>query len=344
MTSTTFKILIIENSLIKSRKIKKFFLPKGKYQFKTYESRDLTEALKKLAKKKFNVILANPDLPNTNPLNTFSKIRFSAPNTPLILISEKNDPFLEQQAIKGGAYSFLLFGEYLRHVLPQAVRFAIEKQQAQNFLINTIEDLRQSEEGWKSLVKNVTDFVYMIDRNGKILFINRVLSDLSYDQVLNSTVFDYIDPIYHDSVRSTIEKCFESGEPGTYETIARGPQMTQSIYLSRVGPIYQNEEVESLAIISSDITEQKRLETELLNSRKLEAIGHLAGGIAHDFNNILTSILGYSSLLLENKKLDNLIKQDIKEINEDALRAAGLTKQLLAFSRKQMLQPTTINL
>ncbi|HEA69388.1 MAG TPA: hybrid sensor histidine kinase/response regulator [Desulfobacterales bacterium] len=93
-----------------------------------------------------------------------------------------------------------------------------------------------------------------------------------------------------------------------------------------------------------DITEQKNLEAQLLQSQKMEAIGKLSGGVAHDFNNLLTSITGNAELLSMKLQKDSPLKEYAKEISKASDRAASLTRQLLAFSRKQVLQPKVMSL
>lgn len=92
-----------------------------------------------------------------------------------------------------------------------------------------------------------------------------------------------------------------------------------------------------------DITERKRLEEQLRQAQKMEAIGRLAGGVAHDFNNILTVIQGYTGLLLQGLQAQDPLSDDIGQIQKSAERAAALTRQLLAFSRKQVLQPVVLD-
>jgi PAS domain S-box-containing protein len=97
-------------------------------------------------------------------------------------------------------------------------------------------------------------------------------------------------------------------------------------------------------IINTDITEKKRLEMQFLHSQKLEAIGTLAGGVAHDFNNLLTVIAGFSDLLLKRAPLDEANAELLREIRKASDKASILTRQLLAFSRKQMLRPQVVDL
>jgi two-component system cell cycle sensor histidine kinase/response regulator CckA len=96
--------------------------------------------------------------------------------------------------------------------------------------------------------------------------------------------------------------------------------------------------------VATEITQRKELESQLRQAQRMEAVGQLAGGIAHDFNNVLTAILGYTLLLLRDPALPAAHREDIQEIHRAAQRAATLTQQLLAFSRRQVLQPTMLDL
>jgi PAS domain S-box-containing protein len=96
--------------------------------------------------------------------------------------------------------------------------------------------------------------------------------------------------------------------------------------------------------VARDITDHRLLEERVVQAEKIESIGRLAGGIAHDFNNLLTAILGYTELLLGKKQHDDPDRGDLEEIQKAGQRAAALTQQLLAFSRKQVLQPKDVDL
>ena len=112
----------------------------------------------------------------------------------------------------------------------------------------------------------------------------------------------------------------------------------------RLGRRPAHDEGASATIFALDTTEQRTLQENLAQSQKMQAIGQLAGGVAHDFNNVLTAIIGYSDLLLANHRPTDPSFQDIMQIKQNANRAAGLVRQLLAFSRRQTLRPQTLQL
>src|SRR5205085_5473843 len=97
-------------------------------------------------------------------------------------------------------------------------------------------------------------------------------------------------------------------------------------------------------VLATDVTERRSLEAQLRQGQKMEAIGRLAGGIAHDFNNLLTAIIGYSQLLMSQVGPTSKLRRELEEIYKAGTRAASLTSQLLAFSRKQVVQPVSLNL
>jgi PAS domain-containing protein len=117
-------------------------------------------------------------------------------------------------------------------------------------------------------------------------------------------------------------------------------------YLEASGRAFYNQADLLIRMIGTarDITEQRELEEQFRQAQKMEAVGQLAGGIAHDFNNVLNIILGYSDLLLAKSMPQDSVYGKIDEIRKAAEQAAGLTQQLLAFSRRQVLQPRVLNL
>src|SRR5260370_21070651 len=113
---------------------------------------------------------------------------------------------------------------------------------------------------------------------------------------------------------------------------------------SRASPILnENGAVERLVLVSRDVTESKQLEEPFRQAQKMEAVGRLSGGVAHDFNNLLGVIIGYGEILQEKPAADDGMRACVDEIMKAGHRAASLTRQLLAFSRQQVLDPKVID-
>jgi len=143
----------------------------------------------------------------------------------------------------------------------------------------------------------------------------------------------------------TVKQTLESGEPYELELEVLRTDGTTRRILTRGAAIRdQNGRVIRLHGTAQDITEQKRLEAQFIQAQKMEAVGVLAGGVAHDFNNLLTVINGYSDFLLNDLASDDPKRDDLEQIKRAGQRAASLTSQLLAFSRKQVLQPRILEL
>jgi PAS domain S-box-containing protein len=105
-----------------------------------------------------------------------------------------------------------------------------------------------------------------------------------------------------------------------------------------------DEQTLGVGVIVAETTEQKRLEAQLIQSQKMESVGRLAGGVAHDFNNLLTAISGYTELALDDLPEDSRVIGDLEEIRKAVARASALTRQLLAFARKQVIEPRILDL
>ncbi len=126
--------------------------------------------------------------------------------------------------------------------------------------------------------------------------------------------------------------------------VARGALDGQEIYLQVAFTRAMLDGAPSVLAVLSDATELKTLEAQFVQSQKMQAVGQLAGGVAHDFNNLLTAINGHCDLLLMRHDVADVEHGDLMQIRQNANRAAALVRQLLAFSRKQTLRPTVINL
>jgi len=142
-----------------------------------------------------------------------------------------------------------------------------------------------------------------------------------------------------------LERVNKERQAEIYEVEARSRDgLRINLTVKAVGSFDENGELRELKSYLFDVTERKKLEEQLRQSQKIEAVGRLAGGIAHDFNNLLTAILGYSSLMLKRMGERDPLRRNLLEIRKAGDRAASLTHQLLAFSRKQVLLPEILDL
>ena len=136
-----------------------------------------------------------------------------------------------------------------------------------------------------------------------------------------------------------------AGRPVQGDMIAYRKDRSHHAIEWQVTPLrMEGKEVTHLVSVQRDVSEQRRLENQLRQSQKMEAVGRLAGGVAHDFNNLLTAIIGYNQLMHLRLDADDPLHEAVEQIGNAAERAATLTSQLLAFSRRQILQPRVIDL
>ncbi|HEV8431166.1 MAG TPA: response regulator [Pyrinomonadaceae bacterium] len=217
--------------------------------------------------------------------------------------------------------------------------------------------VRRAEENYRSIFENAVEGIFQSTPERRLITVNPSMARiLGYDspQQLIDSLDDigaelYVNPEQAEEVTRTLE---QEGIVQGFEFEAYRKDR-EKIWLSLNIRLVRDEEGKPLFREGAieDITEQKRaelergkLEEQLRQSQKMEAIGQLAGGVAHDFNNLLTAINGYSSLALQRTNPDARVKTYLEEIRKAGDRATNLTRQLLAFGRKQMLKPVAMNL
>lgn len=220
-----------------------------------------------------------------------------------------------------------------------------------NKMANDIRDrellIKESEATVRAIIDNSAALIYLKDIKGRFALVNKRFLEvlqLETDEVLGKTDVDLFSDGIASSYMENDFKVLESGMPIEVEEKMLHNDGMHS-YISIKFPLFApNRALYAICSISTDITERKKMEQQLIQSQKMECVGQLAGGISHDFNNILTAILGYGDLLLSARDNDATVKNYAGQIIGLSERAAKLTQGLLAFSRKQVMDPAAVDL
>ncbi len=182
----------------------------------------------------------------------------------------------------------------------------------------------------------------------KIIFVNRAFTQMTgytAEEAIGKTPRILQGPRTDKTVLNRLRKNLEHGEVFAGEAIQYRKDGTEYDQEWQIAPLRNaSGKITHFVAIQHDITGRKRLEAQLFQSQKMETVGKLAGGIAHEFNSIMTAIIGQSELLIDDLPPENALAKNAAEIRKAAERAAALTQQLLAYGRKQILQPEILDL
>jgi len=219
--------------------------------------------------------------------------------------------------------------------------FVVDRERA-------LEKVREREEYFRHLTQNALDLITILNGDGTIQYespsMQQVLGWVE-PEYLGRNAFEFVHPEDIPEVLEAFTKALKTAGSTPPLTFRFKHKNGTWRMLEGIGNnLLRDPVVKGIVFNSRDITERRRLEAQFIQSQKVQAIGQLAGGVAHDFNNILTAIIGYSELVMRQLPEGGTLKDNVRQIKISADRAAALTRQLLAFSRKQVLQPRRINL
>lgn len=206
--------------------------------------------------------------------------------------------------------------------------------------------LRESEARYRGLVNNATYGVYWEKLDGALIYANRALAQmLGYESVeeliaLGSTAALYCDPAKHKELQ---ELYATAKHVDSLVNWKRKDGRSVTVRINGRCALDLEKTTPCLEAIIEDVTERIALEAQLLQARKFEAIGQLAGGIAHDFNNMIGAILGWADMGVEETEPGSRLHRHFEKVRHQAERAGALTRQLLAFARRQILEPRDID-
>jgi len=303
-----------------------------------------------LTRQAWDIVLANDAIPGFSGPAALDRLQRTKLDLPIILLSKNSREDTALAAVRAGFHDCLTAQE-LKRLVPAVERelkaAAIRQEQ------------KQSQQRYEALVNSIDGIVWEADpQTLQFTFVSkqaeRLLGYSSADWLAQPAFWkNHVHP--EDWERALALSLKASGERQTQDFEYRIQTADgRWVWLRDIVSASRDQdggEASRLQGVMLDITRQKQAEEALRlseeqfrQSQKMEAIGRMAGGIAHDFNNLLTAITGYSELTLSSQKLDDRVRGNLEEIRKAAGRAAGLTQQLLAFSRRQVLRPVVLDL
>jgi len=207
--------------------------------------------------------------------------------------------------------------------------------------------LRESGEQYRDLFESASDLIQFVRPDGRFLMVNPAwLATFGYsaEEVEHLTIFDIIDPDCTDHCMETFQHVLEQGRVDRIDTTFVAKNGDKIMIQGAANCRYENGKPQVTRCIFRNVTEEKKLQAQLLQSQKLEAVGRLTSGVAHDFNNLLTTILSYSELYLRRLPDSDPLADALRSIRDAGIRGASLTRQLLTFSRHQVVDVRVIDL
>jgi len=266
----------------------------------------------------------------------------AAPHLAVVVLTEPAGDEAIAEALREGAQDYLVQGAFDRDLLERVLRNAIERKRAEGALRESQELLERAQQ-----VAHVGSWVSGPAPGDRLTWSREAfrifgVEESGFDGRLES-FFARVHPEDAEAVRRASEAAIRRGQAYSVDHRIVRPDGTVR-WVHEQADVVRDASGRAVRLIGSvqDITERKLLEEQLRQSQKMEAVGRLAGGIAHDFNNLLTAIIGYGELMLRRLAPADPLQRNVHEIRKAAERAASLTRQLLAFSRKQVLQPRVV--
>jgi two-component system cell cycle sensor histidine kinase/response regulator CckA len=205
--------------------------------------------------------------------------------------------------------------------------------------------LRDSEEQYRLIAENTGDLISLLDQEGRCLYASpshRNVLGYAPVELIGVSFADFVHP---EDLALVVEQTARLAKEGKAQATFRARHADGSRrWIETFWTATMQDGMHYNVAVGRDVSERKRLEAQFLQAQKMESVGQLAGGVAHDFNNLLTAILSYTELARDALHPSDPVHKDLGEVTRAARRAADLTRQLLAFARKQIIEPQVLNL
>lgn len=341
--STTVRVLQIEDSsddaLLAVRA-----LERGGFVVQTDRVQTMEGLEAALRGGSWDVVLSDHSMPGFDALAALALVRRLAPDAPFLLVSGTIGEERAVAAIKAGAYDYVPKGTLKR--LPDTIERALRETAERRARARAEEIAQRSTEQLGALHDASPVGIVTLDVSGLVTTWNRAAERIFGRAAREAAGHPLpLDPAAAEVFARLLRRTLHGDGVADVELETQRPPGGGTLVLScSTAPLRdQAGAVVGLVTVLADVTRRRELEQHMHLTQRLESLGRLAGGIAHDFNNLLTAILGTAQVLIQDLG-DDPRAEDARDIMEAGLRAATLTKQLLAFSRRQVLQPEVLDL
>jgi two-component system, cell cycle sensor histidine kinase and response regulator CckA len=325
------------------------------FQPTTCRARTEAEYQAALASGPWDVVVSDYALPRFNAMGALRCLHEQQLDFPFIVVSGTIDEESAVTILKAGAHDFVTKQNLAR--LGPAIRRELQDARDRSARREAQLDLKVQRDMLRLVIDTNPSLIALKDGTGRFILANRAVADLYGTTVadLIGRGVDRFSPVDDEAARSLAahHEVLRTGQPRFDESEPLTDVRTGALrwFETRSVPLVLPDGARQVLWIATDITDRRTAqetlrvtEEQFRQAQKMEAVGQLAGGIAHDFNNLLTAILGYSELVLEQIGSDSELAPDLHEIRKAGERARGLTAQLLAVGRKQLLQPQILDL
>ncbi|MCF8087691.1 MAG: response regulator [Desulfotignum sp.] len=294
----------------------------------------------------FDVILSDFNIAGFEGLQVLEIVRAHDVRIPVIIVTGTGSEEIAVKALKQGASDYVIKRPQHIRKLPQTILAVLEKQALVVERIQAEKALVQSESHLRLLVDTIPDLIWLKDQNGVYLSCNPMFERFfgaKESEIAGKTDYDFVDRDLADFFRANDRKAMAANKPSkNEEELIFADNGYQGLFETVKTPMRDSDgKLIGVLGIARDITELRkaeneklRLERQLKHAQKMESIGNLAGGIAHDFNNILSSVIGFSELALDEVEKGTNLEENLQEVYAAGKRAKELVKQILAFARQ----------
>lgn len=346
--ASPIRVLVVDDAVDYAEMVAQFLRASGEWAAASTDiATTYDQGVLALTTEPYDVAFVDYLLGARDGLALLSEIRERGIDTPIIILTAYGAEDVAVRAMKSGAADYLPKTQVSVEALDRTIRHALALRNEERQRRQAERAVRESEERFRALVENSSDALLLIDGLGRVRYMAPSSSrrlGWTADQLSGRSMFDFLHPDDRDQVAGALSTTL--GEPGRSVTVEVRAEHADGRYRTIEAVAVNHIDtpaVGAIVVNARDVTERRRLEEQLRYSQKMDALGRLARGVAHDFTNLLTAILGYVDLALTDAPEDDPVRHDLEEIRSAGERAAALTRQLLAFARRQVLHPQIVD-